>query len=190
MARWLPSSPHSHLFSQLPQRKRSSLLLSPTKDPEMSPINTQERNLWQFCKGHRGAKWKAEKGVDIVALNKYIMRECPETQKTLISRAFPYYTVTDLGSLTLYPEPQHFCLSVKEVKLGDTKAQPPWVCDSNSFQNLCFWQIFFLTHEHFHHQDPKSWGPKNEAHSQSPWRPAEKPSLYFIYLFIFSWINS
>lgn len=142
MARWLPSSPHSHLFSQLPQGKRSSLLLSPTKDPEMSPINTQERNLWQFCKGRRGAKWKAEKGVDIVALNKYIMRECPETQKALISRAFPYYTVTDLGSLTLYPEPQHFCLSVKEVKLGGAKAQPPWVCDSNSFQNLCFWQIF------------------------------------------------
>ena len=53
--------------------------------------------------------------MDIVALNKYIMGECPETQNTLISRAFPYYTVTELGSLTLYPEPQHFRLSVKEV---------------------------------------------------------------------------
>lgn len=78
MARWLSSSPHSQLFSQLPQGKRSSLLLSvPTKVPEMSLINTQERDLWPFCKGHKGARWEMEKGVGIVALKmlwEYVLR--------------------------------------------------------------------------------------------------------------------
>lgn len=185
MARWLPSSP-THVYSlSYPKRKEVLFYYRQQKIQKRVPLIPKKEICDNSAKdtkelnGRQRREWILLPKINTLwknVLRPRILWYLGHSHIVQYQIGAPWCSIQNLS---------FFCLSVKEVKLGDTKAQPPRVCDSDSFRRLCFWEtFFFLTHVHFHHQDPKSWSPKNEAHSQSPWRPAEKAKPLF-YLSIY-----